>query len=97
MPLQVRLQYVQMYLEHIYDVLCPEKGPLPMREEPAGGVCVPGATNALVTTEREALELLEQACYLLATYVQPTYNLLTTYLHLLRHRPLQVAAYRYNS
>ena len=70
---EVRLQYVQLYLEQIHDVLAPDKGPLSLREDPAGGACVPGASNVLVANERDAIELLEQAPSLLYFYYSSYY------------------------
>lgn len=52
---------MQIYLEQLYDLLSPESGPLQLREDPAGGAFVQGASSPLLSSEEEALRLLEQA------------------------------------
>ncbi|KAL1526132.1 hypothetical protein AB1Y20_014860 [Prymnesium parvum] len=57
---EVRLQYVQIYMEQLYDVLSSESSALQLREDPTGGAYVPTALNPIVRSEEEALQLIEQ-------------------------------------
>ena len=57
---EVRMQYVQLYLEQVFDLLVPQSAVLSLREDPQGGAFVQGAVNAQVEDEAAALDVIER-------------------------------------
>ena len=61
--IEISLQYVQVYLDRIYDLLADDENAdtaLPLREDPSSGVHVEGVTNALVGTIEDGWRLLHK-------------------------------------
>ena len=57
---EVRLSYVQIYLEAIYDLLEPSNA-VDLREDPKEGVVITGASSALLTDISQAVATIEAA------------------------------------
>ena len=57
----LKIGYLELYNEHITDLLSPQSPPLPLREDSTQGVYIKDLTQLFVTSESEALSVLSQA------------------------------------
>ena len=57
---QIKLSYLEIYNEHIRDLLVPNSENLMLLEDPCKGVTVPDLTEYFITTPQDLLENIQK-------------------------------------